>query len=56
MSLLHANAFDSGAEALGAGIGPICCTMASKPYLTGKLHMVLQMLDQEILWILNRRK
>jgi uncharacterized protein (DUF169 family) len=37
MTLLHANAFDSGAEALGAGIGPICCTMASKPYLTGEV-------------------
>ncbi len=37
MNLLHANAFDSGAEALGAGIGPICCTMASKPYLTGEV-------------------
>lgn len=37
MNLLHANAYDSGAEGLGAGIGPICCTMASKPYLTGKV-------------------
>ena len=37
MDLLHANAYDSGADALGAGVGPICCTMASKPYLTGEV-------------------
>ena len=37
MNILHANAYDSGSEGLGAGIGPICCTMAAKPYLTGEV-------------------
>jgi len=37
MNILHANAYDSGSQGLGAGAGPICCTMASKPYLTGKV-------------------
>ena len=37
MNLLHANAYDSGSQGLGAGVGPICCTMASKPYLTGEV-------------------
>jgi uncharacterized protein (DUF169 family) len=37
MNLLHANAFDSGSQGLGAGVGPICCTMAAKPYLTGEV-------------------
>jgi uncharacterized protein (DUF169 family) len=37
MNILHANAYDSGSEGLGAGVGPICCTMAAKPYLTGEV-------------------
>lgn len=37
MTILHANAYDSGSQGLGAGAGPICCTMAAKPYLTGEV-------------------
>lgn len=37
MLLLHANAYDSGLHGLGADSGPICSSMASIPYLTGKL-------------------
>jgi uncharacterized protein (DUF169 family) len=37
MELLHANAYDSGARAIGADAGPICSTMAAIPYLTGKV-------------------
>jgi uncharacterized protein (DUF169 family) len=37
MELLHANAYDKGINALGADSGPICSSMASMPYLTGKL-------------------
>ena len=37
MDILHANAYDSGSQGLGAGAGPICSTMAAKPYLTGEV-------------------
>jgi uncharacterized protein (DUF169 family) len=37
MQLLHANAYDAGAQALGADAAPICSSMAAMPYLTGKL-------------------
>ena len=37
MKLLHANAYDSGSHGLGADSGPICSSMASIPYLTGKV-------------------
>jgi uncharacterized protein (DUF169 family) len=37
MLLLHANAYDSGSHGLGADSGPICSSMASVPYLTGKV-------------------
>jgi uncharacterized protein (DUF169 family) len=37
MELLHANAYDSGARAVGADAGPICSSMAAIPYLTGKI-------------------
>ena len=37
MDILHANAYDTGSEGLGAGAGPICSTMAAKPYLTGEI-------------------
>jgi uncharacterized protein (DUF169 family) len=37
MELLHANAYDSGARAVGADSSPICSSMAAVPYLTGKL-------------------
>jgi uncharacterized protein (DUF169 family) len=37
MELLHANAYDSGARAIGADAGPICSSMAALPYLTGKV-------------------
>ena len=37
MDILHANAFDSGSQGIGAGAGPICSTMAAKPYLTGEV-------------------
>jgi uncharacterized protein (DUF169 family) len=37
MELLHANAYDSGARAIGADAGPICSSMAAIPYLTGKM-------------------
>jgi len=37
MMLLHANAYDSGSHGLGADSGPICSSMASVPYLTGKV-------------------
>jgi uncharacterized protein (DUF169 family) len=37
MNLLHANAYDSGSHGLGADSGPICSSMASIPYLTGKV-------------------
>lgn len=37
MDILHANSYDTGSEGLGAGAGPICCTMAAKPYLTGEI-------------------
>ena len=37
MDILHANAFDSGSTGIGAGAGPICCTMGSTPYLTGEV-------------------
>ena len=35
--ILHANAYDSGSHGLGADSGPICSSMASIPYLTGKV-------------------
>jgi uncharacterized protein (DUF169 family) len=35
MELLHANAYDAGARAIGADAGPICSSMAATPYLTG---------------------
>lgn len=58
MEILHANAYDSGSHGLGADSGPICSSMASIPYLTGKVtygfgdigsrnHMDLQ--DEEIM-------
>ena len=58
MEILHANAYDSGSHGLGADSGPICSSMASIPYLTGKVtygfgdigsrnHMDL--LDEEIM-------
>lgn len=37
MMILHANAYDSGSHGLGADSGPICSSMASVPYLTGKV-------------------
>ena len=37
MMVLHANAYDSGSHGLGADSGPICSSMASVPYLTGKV-------------------
>jgi uncharacterized protein (DUF169 family) len=37
MMILHANAYDSGSHGLGADSGPICSSMASIPYLTGKV-------------------
>lgn len=37
MKILHANAYDSGSHGLGADSGPICSSMASNPYLTGKV-------------------
>jgi uncharacterized protein (DUF169 family) len=37
MEILHANAYDSGSQGLGADSGPICSTMAALPYLTGKV-------------------
>jgi uncharacterized protein (DUF169 family) len=37
MELLHANAYDAGAESRGADMGPICSSMAAVPYLTGQL-------------------
>lgn len=37
MLILHANAYDSGSHGLGADSGPICSSMASIPYLTGKV-------------------
>jgi uncharacterized protein (DUF169 family) len=37
MLVLHANAYDSGSHGLGADSGPICSSMASIPYLTGKV-------------------
>ncbi|MGZ7209812.1 MAG: DUF169 domain-containing protein [Methanobacterium sp.] len=37
MDILHANAYDSGSQGLGSGAGPICSTMAAKPYLTGEV-------------------
>ncbi len=37
MTILHANAYDSGAHGLGADSGPICSSMASVPYVTGKV-------------------
>jgi len=37
MEILHANAYDSGKHALGADSGPICSTMATLPYLSGKV-------------------
>jgi uncharacterized protein (DUF169 family) len=37
MELLHANAYDSGAGAVGADAAPICSSMAAVPYLTGKV-------------------
>ena len=37
MELLHAHAYDSISEAMGAGVGPICSTMAARPYLTGQI-------------------
>ena len=58
MEILHANAYDSGSHGLGADSSPICSSMASVPYLTGKVtygfgdigsrnHMDLQ--DEEIM-------
>ena len=58
MEILHANTYDSGSHGLGADSGPICSSMASIPYLTGKVtygfgdigsrnHMDLQ--DEEIM-------
>ncbi len=37
MMILHANAYDSGSHGLGADSGPICSSMASVPYQTGKV-------------------
>ncbi|MBN1606552.1 MAG: DUF169 domain-containing protein [Polyangiaceae bacterium] len=37
MQLLHANAYDAGASAVGADAGPICSRLAAVPYLTGKV-------------------
>ena len=37
MDILHANAFDTGSQGIGAGAGPICCTMGATPYLTGQV-------------------
>ena len=37
MTILHANAYDSGAHGLGADSGPICSSMAGVPYVTGKV-------------------
>ncbi|MCE5214132.1 MAG: DUF169 domain-containing protein [Methanobacterium sp.] len=37
MLILHANAYDSGSHGLGADSGPICSSMATAPYLTGKV-------------------
>jgi uncharacterized protein (DUF169 family) len=37
MNILHANAYDTGSQSLGAGVGPICCSMAAMPYLTGEV-------------------
>ena len=37
MDILHANAFDTGSRGIGAGAGPICCTMGATPYLTGEV-------------------
>jgi len=37
MELLHANAYDSISDALGADVGPICSTMGARPYLTGQV-------------------
>lgn len=37
MLVLHANAYDSGSHGVGADSGPICSSMASMPYLTGKV-------------------
>ncbi|MBM4240272.1 MAG: hypothetical protein FJ150_01110 [Euryarchaeota archaeon] len=37
MTILHANAYDSGSHGLGADSGPICSSMAAIPYLTGKV-------------------
>jgi uncharacterized protein (DUF169 family) len=37
MMILHANAYDSGSHGLGADSRPICSSMASVPYLTGKV-------------------
>lgn len=37
MEILHANAYDTGSHAIGADSGPICSSMATIPYLTGKV-------------------
>lgn len=37
MEILHANAYDTGSHAFGGDSGPICSSMASIPYLTGKV-------------------
>jgi len=37
IEILHANAYDSGAHGLGADSGPICSSMATVPYMTGKV-------------------
>lgn len=37
MEILHANTYDSGAQSEGADIGPICSSMAARPYLTGRV-------------------
>jgi uncharacterized protein (DUF169 family) len=37
MEILHANTYDSGRGAIGAGSGAICGTMAAEPYLTGEI-------------------
>jgi uncharacterized protein (DUF169 family) len=37
MEILHANTYDSGVQNEGADVGPICSSMAARPYITGKV-------------------
>lgn len=37
MEILHANAYNSGENGLGADAAPVCSSMAATPYMTGKV-------------------